>query len=166
MAVEVSSLISHWHQLLEDYKESSQAVYGLLEEAIKKRNLPETRVDRVVIHEKGILSAKREYLRVQTKKHIFDICAAPYGNGFFLSWWLGEMPSGCLATLLGIPIIGPILSIFSPASTYFTYDTALMFQDSVHNAVLETVDQITTAQGIRALTEMERKPVLSDLFKR
>ena len=166
MAIEVSSIISHWHQLLEDYKESSQTVYGLLEGAIGKRNLPDTKVFRIVIHEKGLLSAKREYLRVQGKQHIFDICAAPYGNGFFLSWWLGERPAGCLATLLGIPILGPILSIFSPPSTYFTHNTALMFQDSIHIAVLETVDQMTTALGLRALTEMERKPILSELFKR
>jgi hypothetical protein len=39
-------------------------------------------------------------------------------------------------------------------------DTALMFQESVHNAVLEVVDCITAAKGIRALTEAERKPIL------
>ncbi len=166
MAEAASLILSHWHQLLEGYQESPQRVYSLLEEAIKKRQLPDSKVFRVVMHEKGLLSAKREYLRVQSKKHIFDICAAPYGISFFLSWWLCEQPIGCLGILLGIPIIGPILSFFIPASTYFTYDTALMFRDSIHNAVMDTVDQITSEKGLRALTEMERKPVLSDFFKR
>lgn len=166
MAAETSLIISNWHQLLEGYQESPQNVYGLLEEAIKKRQLPDCKVFRVVMHEKGLLSAKREYLRVQSKKHLFDICAAPYGISFFFSWWLREQPAGCLGIFLGIPILGPILSIFVPAATFFTYDTALMFQDSVHKAVMDTVDQVTSEKGIRALTEMERKPVLSDLFKR
>ena len=34
-----------------------------------------------------IASAKREYLRMQRGKYAFDICAAPFGNGFFVSWW-------------------------------------------------------------------------------
>jgi hypothetical protein len=41
-----------------------------------------------------------------------------------------------------------------------------MFQDSVHSAVLEVLDQATEAKGLKALSELERKPLLSDFFKR
>lgn len=41
-----------------------------------------------------------------------------------------------------------------------------MFQTSVRQAVIEVVDQVTSAKGIRALTELERKPVMRDFFKR
>jgi len=54
----------------------------------------------------------------------------------------------------------------SRRETYYTLDTALMFQDSVHSAVLEIMDEVTEGKGIRAMSELERKPVLSDLFKR
>ena len=163
MAAEATSIISHWHNLLEGYQESPQNVYSLIEQAIEKRELPDTKVSRITMHEKGMLSAKREYLRIQSKKHLFDICAAPYGSGFFVSWWLGSLPGGCLTS---IPIIGPIISVISPEETYFTYDTALMFRDSVHSAVIEVIDHITKEKGIRALTEAERKPILSELFRK
>jgi hypothetical protein len=35
-----------------------------------------------------------------------------------------------------------------------------MFQDAVHNAVLEVVDCITASKGVRALSEAERKPIM------
>jgi len=41
-----------------------------------------------------------------------------------------------------------------------------MFQDSVHAAVLEVIDEATEDKGIRAMSEEEKKPILSDLFKR
>jgi hypothetical protein len=158
-------IISHWHNLYEGLPESPQRIYSLLEEAIKKRQLPGIDIFRITLHEKGILSAKREYLRVLCKKHAFDICAAPYGTGFFISWWLGELPGGCIAALLNIPILGILISYFSPRETYYTYDTALMFQDSVHTAVLEVFDQITSEKGIR-LTELERKPIMGSVMKK
>ena len=40
-----------------------------------------------------------------------------------------------------------------------------MFQQTVHNAVLEVIDAITTGQGIRVLSESERKPVLKSFAK-
>jgi len=41
-----------------------------------------------------------------------------------------------------------------------------MFQDSVHSAVLEVLEQVTEGKGVKALSELEKKPVLSDLFQR
>lgn len=50
--------------------------------------------------------------------------------------------------------------------TSFRHDTALMFQESVRAAVLEVVDGITKAKGLRALSELERKPILTSFFNR
>jgi lysozyme family protein len=41
-----------------------------------------------------------------------------------------------------------------------------MFQEAVRKAVNEVLDGITGAKGLKALTEDERKPILSNLFKR
>ena len=65
-----------------------------------------------------------------------------------------------------IPFLGiPLMAIFRP-ETYFRQDTGLMFQDSIASAVFEVIDGITKAKGLRPLTELERKPILSDFFKR
>ena len=164
MAEKVAEILSHWYHLTEGLRGSSQAFYAAVRQAIERRRLPDVRLSRVDHRQGGILSAKREYLRVRRKEHIFDICAAPFGpGGFFVSWWLGVMPDSLLAQL---PIIGWIVSRFLKPITYYKLDTALMFQESVHAAVLEILDGATKAKGLRALSEMDRKPILTGLFSR
>jgi hypothetical protein len=166
MAKRATMHLSHWHRLFEGLQESSQKVYGAIIEEMKKQKLPDVKVSKVTYSEKGILSAKREYLRVRRQERIFDICAAPFGNNFFISWWLGETPGFMASLFMKIPLIGQLLvGTFKP-ETYYTIDTTLMFQDSVHSAVLNAMDKLMEGKGLRAMTELERKPIMSDLFKR
>lgn len=176
--------------------------------------------------EGGLASANRLYFRTQRGKFAFDICAAPFGTGFFVSWWLTEPPlrfgflytlaflfgvmiafdmafaigaaigaaangyftgilfGGCCAlfgvsaflwligsgirqgtiagesTVLAMPLVGRVYErIFAPP-TFYAVDTALMFRDAVHKAVLEVVDGMTANKGLRALSEDERKPIM------
>lgn len=148
---------------------------------------------------------------------MIDICAAPFGTGFFISSWLAEtrpefpavvralifmayFPVFALSVqafglfmgpfiffgliivgllvvqanreadhnsedfVMALPIIGRIYERFFKPDTYFAMDTALMFRDAVHNAVLEAVDGLTTHHGLRALSELERRPVSRGLF--
>lgn len=113
-----------------------------------------------------MFSAKREYLRVRRKEHLFDVCAAPFGTGFFFSWWLGESVGFFWQLILLIPFLGQILVRLFRKETYYKIDTAMMFQGAVHSAVLEVIDEITNTKGLRALSEAERKPILTDLFRR
>jgi len=182
----VFSILSHWHKLFEGMQESTQQIYSQIEQAIDKRKIPDVTVSRISYPEAGALSARREYLRVQRREHIFDICAALFGTGFFVSWWLGETKkfSWLLATIivvlievfgliirlswwlpLAIGVVIVVLWRLSMRPTYYRLDTALMFQDSVHSAVLEVIDQVTEGKGLKALSELEKKPILSDLFK-
>ncbi|HHT9126697.1 MAG TPA: hypothetical protein ACFYD6_12925 [Candidatus Brocadiia bacterium] len=166
MARKVSLLLSHWNKLIEGLQESPQQFYASLEEAIKRRQIPNIDLSRLDYREGGVFSAKREYLRVRRKEHIFDVCAAPFGSGFFFSWWLGESVGFFWRLILLIPILGRLFVRFFRPDTYYQIDTALMFQGAVHSAVLEVIDEITNAKGLRALSETERKPILTDLFKR
>jgi hypothetical protein len=45
-------------------------------------------------------------------------------------------------------------------------DTAIMFQSMVHSAVLDVIDPLFTAKGVRALSELERKPIMQELYQR
>jgi hypothetical protein len=221
-----ANVISHWYQLIENCQTSSLEFYKSVETAIERRAVPENQSARVEHKEAGLASAKREYLRMHRGKHAFDICAAPFGTGFFVSWWFTEPPlpfallytlgflfavviamnfafgigfaigavmkgyvfgtllgwssavfgvpallwligngmrNGTVrgeSTVLAMPLIGSIYErIFAPA-TYYSLDTALMFQEAVHNAVLEVIDCMTANKGIRALSEAERKPIM------
>jgi hypothetical protein len=159
MAKPPNDIISNWYYLSEGLQASSKDFYAAVDQALQARQIPKIGLTRIELAEGGPFSAKREYLRVVWKDYLFDICGAPFGNGFFFSWWLGQRPSGCLALLTAIPVLGSLIS-GSHRLKYYQIDTALMFQESVRNAVNEVIDGITTAKGIRALSEAERKPIL------
>ena len=68
--------------------------------------------------------------------------------------------------ILVLPFIGPLYERFFRPITYYRIDTSQMFQKAVEQAVQEAVDQVTVGRGLRPLTELERKPVMRDFFKR
>lgn len=166
MAKKVSVILSHWYNLLENFQFSSQEFYKQVEATLKSRNVPNLDVSRITYREGGPLSAKREYLRLQRKDHLFDLCAAPFGTGFFVSWWLGDSTGFLVNIILLIPVVGNLFVRFFRPLTYYKIDTALMFQESVHSSVLEVIDQLAKAKGLRALSETERKPILRDIYQR
>lgn len=157
--------ISHWYGLIENLQTSPREFYASVEAAIQRRQVPNALMSRIDWPEAGLFSAKREYLRVRRNEYIFDICGAPFGNGFFVSWWLGEL-EGCLASFMEVPFFGFFLGLFFGRQTYYQIDTALMFQEAVRHSVNEVIDQLTSAKGIRGPTELERKPILREFFRR
>src|SRR6202158_2770792 len=140
-----SSTFSHWDHLIEGSDATPMECYKSVEEAIERRKIPDSARSRTDYREGGLLSAKREYLRVKRLSYTFDICGAPFGTGFFVSWWLSEQ-MGCLGALAQVPFLGR----FFGRETFYKIDTALMFQDAVHNAVLEVIEGMRSAKGIRA----------------
>jgi hypothetical protein len=203
-------VVGHWHTLIEGFATSSLDFYGLVKAGIALRKIPNLTVSEVEWQESGLGSGKRVYLRVSREGLNFDICAAPFGTGYFFSWWLAVIPrilldfavlfgiafaaficlaiasrqdcSGILMapilffgllfgagffvrsgelglepTVLSMPITGFLYGFFFRPVTYFNEDTATMFRELVHHAVLEAIDTVTSAQGVRGLSEEARR---------
>jgi len=102
---------------------------------------------------------------VQRKDHTFDCCAAPFGSGFFISWWLLKEET-LMEKLAKVPVIGIPIRLFVRPVTYYTFDTACMFQTAIDGAVKETLDGVCKAKGVRAPTESERKPLMREFYAR
>ena len=151
---------TNWHHYFPELQFSSQEFYDAVQKILQKREIPDTFIERIDFSERGgILGQKRVYLRVMYAGYKFDICAAPYGVGFFVSWWLGE-DTGCLYRLLSyVPIYGAYLRRRMRLKTYYMRDVETMFQEAVRLAVLEAIDDITNEKGLRGLTELERVPI-------
>ncbi len=211
----------HWHSLIDGFATSSLDFYELVKAGIARREIPDLKISQVEWNQGGLGAGKRVYLRVSREGLNFDICAAPFGTGYFFSWWLakisrvlldllfiflclfvafllyrgmsgtagngdmGEPSPGCAGlllkpllffglllalgffvrygdrglepTVLSMPITGFVYGLIFRPSSYFNEDTAIMFKESVHHAVLEAIDQVTTAQGVRGLSEEARK---------
>jgi hypothetical protein len=213
-------VLSHWYILIEKLQASPLEFYQRVEQVIQERQVPHLERGHVEWHEGGVLSAKRDYLRLARHRLVFDICAAPFGTGFFVSWRLGEIPLsisilgvvvillliGMVTTflmerlgicwgpsvvamglailiwamrqtvsqgladldeaLLKIPVIGAIYDRFLRPITYYRIDLALMYQQAVHAAVTQVIDELTKAQSLPPLSEFERKPILRELYRR
>lgn len=78
-------LQEHWYVPLLDFKISTQDFYTAVEKELAERRVPDLEISRVAFAEGGVLSAKREYLRLRRERLIFDICSAPFGTSWFFS---------------------------------------------------------------------------------
>ena len=160
-----SVLHSHWHQSISGLSIVPTEFYEAVAQAITRRNIPAVRISGSYYAEGPIGSAQRLYLRAARGEYYFDICGAPFADGSFVSWWLSEDTGCAKGCLLAIPILGWILLVLVFRETYYKVDTRLMFQDAVHSAVLEVVDGMTSAKGLRALSGPERIPTINRLMK-
>lgn len=209
--------LGHWSTLVANLQEPPLEFYENVQAAIARLNIPDAKFERVEYREGGAFSGFREYLRIRRNRDVFDICAAPFGNGCFFSWWFAQekpaLPAiaaililfGYLAVaglfveqfgllqgpvflillvpillflarqmgkpetddfILMLPFIGRFYDRFFSPITYYRVDTSHMFQKAVQAAMMQVVDQVTASKGIRALTELERKPEMRDFFKK
>ena len=252
---DATSVTSHWGHLLENFSFSSNEFYQRVEKALQRRDVPQLTATRVVWNEGGLLSPRREYLRVQRGRSAFDICAAPFGSGFFVSSWAGDKPLklGWLlllllfiaflaygqnpsaypqtyhqqtyfdrqmgtwqthwvldpvsiphtplyytasryftweeftramkiifwatllgglglvvfypdATLMRIPLVGYVYVRYFRRITYYRVDVHACYEQAVHAAVLEVIDELTKTHGLRPLSETERASNHRDFF--
>ena len=209
-------VFSRWNHLFVSAQYSPREFYSAVEALIQQHQVPELKISRVTWKERSLFSARREYLRLERGRYVYDLCAAPFGADFFFSSWLVILPPsftflqilGMLFTivallavyclhglvwlgvavaafvllalllrghrleifalgrvplenfLLGLTIIGAIWERYFRRLTYFELDTAAMFQKAVHEAMLEVIDGITQAKGLRPMTKRQRRPIL------
>ncbi len=159
-----TEVISRWSTLIEDFNMSPQDFYNEVTKAIEKRQIPNAKIERIQMKEGNFFSAKREYLSISCNKDFyFAICAAPFGTGFFVSWWLLDPPDGFLSSVFSTT--AALAKGFVKPWTYYRVDAANMFQTVTHTAILEVIDQATSGKGIKSLTAEERKPIMRDFFK-
>jgi hypothetical protein len=159
MAQPIPLPTSHWLHDFPNLKISALEFYVEVENALSARLIPQAKSSRINLNQTGILSSKREYLRVVSGDQTFDICAAPYGTGFFISWWYGEREGFLRSLLYRIPIIGPFFMRASELKTYYQLDTEAMFREAVRSCVNEAILRITSARGIRGLSDLELQAI-------
>jgi hypothetical protein len=68
--------------------------------------------------------------------------------------------------LIQTPVVGYLYERFFRKITLYRLDLTSMYLTSVHRAVTKVLDELTKAQGIPPLSELERRPVMRELFHR
>lgn len=157
---------SHWNHLVNNFNFSTEEFYIKFKKELLSHGVSGINAVDVTLREGNIFSSRRRYIRIKWKDYQYDICAAPFGDGFFVSWWLLQRLSWLQIIISLIPFIGAWLVRKLFPVTYYRIDTASIFMTYAHSSVLKVIEDITKDKGTRALTESERKPILNDIFKR
>jgi hypothetical protein len=88
---------------------------------------------------------------------LFALVAVGIGTailrGAFADGW-----SGIEDTILVMPIIGPLYKKFVNPVTYYSEDTRLMFEDTVHRVVVQVVEGILTLNKLPEIPAEKLKP--------
>jgi hypothetical protein len=100
-------VIEHWYALIPGFTASTKDFYEAVKKELKEREVPGLEMFHVDFAEGGVLSGKREYLRMTRERLVFDICAAPFGKAYFFSCRFAEIPAVVslwefLALVLGV----------------------------------------------------------------
>jgi hypothetical protein len=93
-------VLSHWYALIPGFNTPTKEFYAAIEKELKDRQVPSLEISRVEFFEGGLLSGKREYLRMTRERLVFDICAAPFGTAYFFSCRFAEIPAVILPQLV------------------------------------------------------------------
>jgi len=140
--------------LVVDKQLSAQEFYARLQEIIESENMPNVKFGRVKYNEFHALSALREYFRVSYRDDIFDICVAPFGNGSFVSYWLGEPKKRLkeLAQKMAFKAGEKLLEDFE-RTTRYEIDTRTAFKSIVKDCIKKAIEENTEGQGVRKSPE-------------
>jgi len=104
-------VMEHWYALVPGFTLSAKEFYEAVEQELKERKMPGLDIASVDFTEGGVMSAKREYLRMTRERLVFDICAAPFGTAYFFSCRFAQIPAVVklwefLALVTGLCAIG------------------------------------------------------------
>ncbi len=151
----VSNVISHWSHFFKSFAISSDHFYTELEKTLQSHEMPHSNIVRTKHKEGGILSAAREYLRIKHGDIVFDVCAAPFGRNFFISWWLFET-TGTVRNVLKNTKVGDFMNAQASKRTFYQIDEEDMFRSCVHECILETINKVTEGKGIMQLSDADK----------
>jgi hypothetical protein len=106
-----ADVIDHWYSLVPGFNTSTKEFYEAVEKELKERQVPGLEMFHVDFAEGGILSSKREYLRMTRERLVFDICAAPFGSAYFFSCRFAEIPAAIRLWQLLVVLIAVLMLV-------------------------------------------------------
>jgi hypothetical protein len=107
-----------WHAFFDGFQMSSLEFYGMVKQELARRKVPGLTMSEVKWKEGWVLSDERTYLRLTRERWVFDICAAPFGTGFFFSYRFTELPIK-ISVLAVVFFLGVVAAI--PIGAFYAF---------------------------------------------
>ena len=157
-------VLSHWYNLAPNFQTSALDFYKAVELELARQAVPEIQFGRIDWKESGVLTAKREYLRVARGRLSFDICAAPFGNAYFFSWWLAEQLPEQAAAYGGMGLVAFVMLLYAMVAGLGL--TGLILSPVAIAAVLWFIANTTPAENLILEDIVICTPVIRDIYRR
>jgi hypothetical protein len=148
MATE-QTIHAHQSEHFEDLRLSAKEFYTLLKKMIEEYRYPDVSCTPVTLKEGGLLSSKREYLRISKGRYNYYVCASPFGKSFFISWWLQENANTGANFAARFGRLGKAMAARLESKTYYELDTQLMFTSAINTLIKRAVEKVKADKGFR-----------------
>jgi hypothetical protein len=144
---------SHWQHFYDGIQFGANDFYQQIEQGLRERKVHGLSFGQESFLQSHIFSAKRVYLRITEHEYVFYICAAPFGTGMFVSWWLCVKDEKFTNK---IPILSKLAGKDRNNKSFYQMDAEAMYKSAIHSVVASVADQLTAEKGYR-LTELDRQ---------
>lgn len=103
-------LLKYHPELIEKTNYSAKEFYALVLKNVAERQIPDNAMEHIMIRQGGPGTARRLYLQLRRSRMFIEICAMPFGTGFFVAERVFERrPHGpLLALVIGLLVVGGI----------------------------------------------------------
>ena len=122
-----AEVFTHWGTVLPGIHFLAQEFYQKVEEDIRARQWPGVELLRLHHTEAGLLSHKREYLRIIRQRQVVDICAAPFGKDYFFTMREAEIQAQLTLTTIIIFLLTLFLLFTWMLSTFGFFSGGIAF---------------------------------------
>ena len=144
---------SHWQHFYDNVQFSAVDFYTQVKAGLGERQIKGITLSEESFLQSHIFSSKRVYLRVTENEYVFYICAAPFGTGKFISWWLCVKDEKIANK---IPVLSKLAGKDRNNKTFYQMDTEAMYKSAIHSTVVSVADGFTSEKGLR-LSELDRQ---------
>ncbi len=157
-------ILARWQGSLEDACCTTLMFLEMVQDTILEKELSNISFSYITRREGGWFSPERVYLRIRCKRLYFDTSAFVAGNSLIVSWWLHRDAPGVADLLSELPGVGHILEKTTRAATYYTVDYIEYFQRSVHESIIQSLDNLSEQNELPYLPETEGQPVWEEIW--
>ena len=77
--------IAYWCHLFDNFSYTPQEFYTLVKQHLDQRAVPDLLTQFILMHEGTVFSKQRLYLELRRERFVFQVCAAAFGTGWFVS---------------------------------------------------------------------------------
>ena len=159
-------VLNHWNILIHNLGYSSQEFYKKLNTELDSQKISGLKFKTSEKKTSSILSHKRLYATITYDGYVYDVCAAPFGESFFVSYWMQGTLNPMENFVSRIPFLGKrLVKLFFPV-TFYRIDTSNMFHSLMHETIIELVNTISQENELETLTDQQTTPKMKNLFER